>query len=78
MVNVYSINHQITVMTTMLAQLILVAHLLDVSTPLPTAMITTNVLMTPAILLVDVLTLRRTAMMTMLALMMIVTLLLDV
>jgi predicted neutral ceramidase superfamily lipid hydrolase len=55
-----------------------VAQLLVVNTPMLTAMITTTVLKTLAILLVDVLTMTKTAMMIMLAPMMIATLLLDV
>jgi hypothetical protein len=69
-------NHLINVMTTTTVPLIPAAHLQVVSTPLPTAMISMNVLMTHAILLVDVLTKKSTAMMTISVLMMIVTLLL--
>jgi len=53
-VNVFTINHLTNVMTTMHAPLITVAHLLVASTPILTAMITTNVPMTLAILVVDV------------------------
>jgi hypothetical protein len=51
---VSTMNHLTNAMTTMLAQLILVAHLLVAFTPLLTAMITMHVLKTPVILLADV------------------------
>jgi hypothetical protein len=78
MANVYTTNHKTNVMTMICAPLIPAAHLLVASTPILTAMITTLVLKTLAILLLDAVTLRLTAMMIMLVPMMIVTLLLDV